>query len=169
VRGFFTASGKTELFNAKWAEKKDANGNPVDALPGYKPRDWQPNAQYPLYLINWKEASHTHSRTQNNPWLLEIKGSNPLAIHPDTAKKLGVLEDDEVWVESPYGRVKTRVHLTRRMHEEVVGAQHGFGHTALGPYAKGRGSAFGGLNVAKSDPLSGQAVHKEICVKVYKA
>jgi thiosulfate reductase / polysulfide reductase chain A len=168
VRGFFTTSGKAELFNAKWGEKKDANGNPVDPLPGYKPRDWQPDVNFPLYLINWKEASHTHSRTQNNPWLLEIKGSNPLAIHPETAKKLGISEDDEVWVESPHGKVKARVHLTRRMHEEVVGAQHGFGHKALGSNARGRGSAFAGLNIAKSDPLSGQAVHKEICVKVYK-
>jgi len=169
VRGFLTASGKAELFNAKWAEKKDANGNSVDPLPVYKPRDWQPDAQYPLYLINWKEASHTHSRTQNNPWLLEIKGSNPLAIHPETARKLGIAEGDEVWVESPHGKVRARVHLTRRMHEEVVGAQHGFGHTGLGRNAKGRGSAFGGLNIAKSDPLSGQAVHKEICVRVYRS
>ena len=169
VRGFFTASGKAELFNAKWAEKKDANGNPVDPVPSYKPRDWQPDANYPLYLINWKEANHTHTRTQNNPWLLEIKGDNPLAIHPDMAKKLNISEGDEVWVESPHGKTRARAHLTRRMHEEVIGAQHGFGHTALGRNAKGRGSAFGGLNVTKSDPLSGQAVHKEVCVRVRKA
>jgi hypothetical protein len=49
------------------------------------------------------------------------------------------------------------------------GTQHGFGHTALGRNAKGRGSAFETLNLSKSDPLSGQAVHKEICVRVYKA
>ncbi len=44
----------------------------------YTPRDWQPSAEYPLYLINWKEASHTHSRTQNNPWLLDLQPTNPL-------------------------------------------------------------------------------------------
>lgn len=168
VRGFFTATGKAELFNASWAEKKDLNGTPVDPLPGYKPRDWQPNEKYPLYLINWKEANHTHSRTQNNAWLVEIKGDNPLVIHPDTARKLGIADDDEVWVESPHGKTKARAKVSKRMHPEVVGAQHGFGHTALGRNAKGRGSAFGTLNVSKSDPLSGQAVHKEICVRVYK-
>jgi hypothetical protein len=30
------------------------------------------SAFYQLFLINWKEASHIHTRTQNNPWLLEI-------------------------------------------------------------------------------------------------
>ncbi|MBI4552830.1 MAG: molybdopterin-dependent oxidoreductase [Candidatus Latescibacteria bacterium] len=169
VRGFFTPSGKAELYTPSFAQKKDANGNPVNPLPEYKPRDWQPDEQYPLYLINWKEANHTHTRTQNNPWLLDIKPNNPLLIHPETAGRLGIAEGDEVWVESPHSKVKAHAHLTRRMHPEVVGAQHGFGHTALGKNARGRGTNFGGLNTTKSDPLSGQAVHKEICVRVHRA
>lgn len=169
VRGFLTPSGKAELYSPSLANKKDASGKTVDPLPVYTPRDWQPSEEYPLYLINWKEANHTHTRTQNNPWLLMIKPDNPLVIHPETAARLNIAEGDEVWVESPYGKVKAKAHLTRRMHPEVVGAQHGFGHTALGSRARGRGSAFGSLNATKSDPLSGMAVHKEVCVRVYKA
>ena len=45
------------------ADKPDADGHPVDPLPVFSPRDWQPDEQYPLFLINWKEASHTHTRT----------------------------------------------------------------------------------------------------------
>ncbi|MEX2427082.1 MAG: hypothetical protein WD577_02425 [Bacteroidales bacterium] len=55
------------------------------------------------------------------------------------------------------------------MHPEVIGTQHGFGQQALGKAAKGRGTNTGILNLTKSDPLSGMAVHKEICVKIYKA
>ena len=55
------------------------------------------------------------------------------------------------------------------MHPEVVGAQHGFGHWRLGKAAAGRGSSFGDLNTIAYDALSGQGLHKEICVKVYKA
>jgi thiosulfate reductase/polysulfide reductase chain A len=168
-RAFFTPSGKVEFFSPWTAEKKDADGRAVDALPEYRPRDWQPTADYPLYLINWKEASHTHTRTQNNQWLLDIKPFAPLLIHPDTARRLGVREGDEVWVESPYGRAKAKAQLTRRMHPEVVGMQHGFGHWALGRFAKDRGSHMGFLNVSKSDPLSGQARHKEICVRIRPA
>jgi thiosulfate reductase/polysulfide reductase chain A len=169
LRGFFTKSGKVEFVSEWLAELKDANGNPINPLPEYKPRDWQPDENYPLYLINWKEASHTHTRTQNNAWLLEIKGYNPIIMHPETAAKYGIEDGDEIWLESPYGKVKGKVKLTKRIHPEVIGAQHGFGHEALGKNAKGRGTNTGILNITKSDPLSGMAVHKEICVKVYKA
>ena len=169
VRGFFTPSGKVEFHNADFAKKKDAQGQPVDALPVYKPRDWQPDTQYPLYLINWKEANHTHTRTQNNPWLLEIKPSNPLVIARSTAAQLGIRDGDEVWVESKYGKAKAVAKVTERIHPEVVGAQHGFGHWKLGRQAAGRGTCFGDLNFMAYDPLSGQGLHKEICVKVYKA
>ena len=169
LRAFDTPSGKVELYSPKLAKKKDFNGKTVDPLPVYTPRDWQPNDEYPLFLINWKEASHTHTRTQNNAWLLEIKAENPLIIHPETAARFGIRDGDPVWVESPHGKVKAKAHLTTRIHPEVVGAQHGFGHTALGKQARGRGSAFGALNICKSDPISGQSLHKEICVRISKA
>jgi len=169
VRGFSTPSGKIEFYNADFARKKDAKGQPVDPLPAYKPRDWQPDQEYPLYLINWKEASHTHTRTQNNPWLLEIKPSNPLVIARATAQKLRIKDGDQVWVESKFGKVLATAKVTDRIHPEVVGAQHGFGHWKLGRLAAQRGTCFGDLNFLAYDPLSGQGLHKEICVKVYKA
>jgi thiosulfate reductase/polysulfide reductase chain A len=169
VKGFMTKSGKVEFY-AKWlAEKKDANGKPVDPLPVYEPREWLPSRDYPLYLINWKEASHTHTRSQSNPWLLEIKPDNPLIVHPATASRFGVADGDTVWVASPHGRVRARVKTSTRMHPEVVGLQHGFDHTALGRLAKGRGTGDSPLRPAKSDPLSGQALHKEACVRIVKA
>jgi thiosulfate reductase/polysulfide reductase chain A len=169
VRGFITPSGKVEFYNADFANKKDARGQTVDALPTYKPRDWQPDAKYPLYLINWKEANHTHTRTQNNPWLLEIKPSNPLVIARSTAANLGIRDGDLVWVESKYGKAEAVAKVTDRIHPEVVGAQHGFGHWNLGKLAAGRGTSFGDLNFIAYDALSGQGLHKEICVKVYRA
>ncbi|MBI2441412.1 MAG: hypothetical protein HYV35_08590 [Lentisphaerae bacterium] len=169
VKGFATPSGKVEFFNAKLAEKKDAEGNPVDVLPVYKPRAWLPDAEYPLFLINWKETSHTHSRTQNNAWLVEIGPSNPLKMNAQTAAKLGLKDGAAVWVESKYGKMQAVLKVTQGIHPEVVGSQHGFGHWELGRLAKGRGSFDGGLRPTKADPLGGQALHKECCVKVYKA
>ncbi|MBI3985959.1 MAG: molybdopterin-dependent oxidoreductase [Lentisphaerae bacterium] len=168
VRGFFTKSGKIEFFAKSLADKKDAQGRPVAALPEYTPRDWMPSAEYPFYLINWKEASHTHTRTQNNAWLLEIKPDNPLIMNPEAAKRLMVSTGDEVWVESPHGKVKGKVKVSKRIHPEVVGLQHGFGHTAMGKTAAGRGTSDAVLRPTKSDPLSGQALHKETCVRISK-
>lgn len=169
VNGFATPSRKVEFY-AKWViGKTDATGKPVDPLPVYVPRDWQPDDEYPLYLVNWKEASHTHTRTFNNPWLLELKDHNPLIIHPDTARKFGIGDGDEVIVESPYGSTTAKVKVSRRMHPEVVGLQHGFGHWALGSNAKGRGTSDSNLRPLKADPLSGMALHKEACVRLRKA
>ena len=167
--GFATPTGKIELSSKAVGSKKDFNGNPVDALPVYTPRDWQPSRDYPLYLINWKEASHTHTRTQNNPFLLEIKPSNWLLMHPSTASRYDLVDGQPVWIESQYGKVKGTLKVTKRMHPEVVGLQHGFGHTALGSNAKGRGTTDAPLRPSKSDPLSGMALHKEAAVKVYRA
>lgn len=169
VRGFFTPSGKVEFFAKSLADKKDATGKAVNPLPVYEPRSWQPSASYPLYWINWKEASHTHTRTQNNTWLLEIQPNNPMIIHPQTATRYNLKEGDTVWAESPHGKIKATVKISRRIHPEVVGLQHGFGHSAFGKLAKGRGSSDASLRPTVSDPLSGQACHKECCVKIYKA
>lgn len=168
ARGFFTPSGKIEFYNADFAKKKSASGKPVNALPVYEPRDWQPDEKYPFYLINWKESSHTHTRTQNNVYLMELKPENPLMINADTARKLGINTGDAVWVESPYGKVKAAARVVQGIHPEVVGLQHGFGHWALGTVARGRGTSDAILRPCKADPLSGQALHKECCVKIHK-
>lgn len=97
------------------------------------------------------------------------KPDNPMLIHPATAQRFGVKDGETVWVESPYGRVKAKVKTTTRIHPEVVGVQHGFGHGAFGRLARGRGTSDSALRPTKSDPLSGQALHKEASVRIAKA
>lgn len=169
LKGWNTPSRLIEFTSAQAAAKKDRNGNSIDASPVYTPRDWFPSADYPLYLINWKEASHTHSRTFNNPWLIELMGWNRLAINTATAVQLGVKDGDEIWVESPYGKARAVARVTEGIHPMVVGWQHGFGHWGLGHIARGKGTVDGMFNKTISDPISGMALHKEVCVKVYKA
>ena len=89
-------------------------------------------------------------------------------VNADTAKKIGLENDDFVWVESVYGKVKAKVKLTKGIHPEVVGLQHGFGHWAQGHIAKGAGFSDSVLRPTLSEPLSGQAMHKQCCVRVYK-
>lgn len=169
LKGFMTPTGKVELVLTTLQGKNDAEGKPCADLPVYEPRDWQPDAKYPLYLINWKEASHTHTRSQNNRWLLEIKSDNPLQVHAKTGQKLGLSEGEEVWVESKYGRVRAKVHLTEGIHPEVVGFQHGFGHWALGEAARGRGTSDAPLRPTRAEAIAGQAIHKQCCVRIVKA
>jgi thiosulfate reductase/polysulfide reductase chain A len=168
VQGFPTHSGKIEFYSEWLKSKKDGNGQPVNPLPVYVQREWQPTKEYPLQLINWKEASHTHTRTMNNPWLMELKGNNPLVINRKTAERLTIKDGDAIWVESPYGKDQAVAKVTEGIHPDVVGWQHGFGHWAMGRVAKGKGTNGGQFVPTKSDALSGQALHKECCVRVYR-
>lgn len=52
VHGFYTKSGKVEFLSAGLADRPDAEGRPVDPLPAYRPRDWQPDSTYSLFLIS---------------------------------------------------------------------------------------------------------------------
>ncbi|MBI4770611.1 MAG: molybdopterin-dependent oxidoreductase [Chloroflexi bacterium] len=169
LKGWATPSRLLEFTSAQAAAKKDRNGNAIDAQPVYTPRDWFPSADFPLYLINWKEASHTHSRTFNNPWLIELQGWNRLAINAVTAARLGIADGEAIWVESPYGKSQALARVTQGIHPDVVGWQHGFGHWALGHIARGKGTVDGMFNKTISAPVSGMALHKEVCVMVYRA
>lgn len=128
-----------------------------------------PAKGFPLYFISWKEVVHTHTRSQNNPILMQIQGENKLFIHPDVAKQLGISEDDWVWVETPVNRIRVKAHVTKRIQKDTVGFFRGYGHWALGKVAKGRGAHDGWLLPGRAEHLSGQAVHKEVGCRVYKA
>ena len=162
-KGFETPSRKIEFFSEQMAAKG------LDPLPAYTEPEDRPTAEYALYLVAWKQTEHTHTRTFNNAWLMEMKPDNPLWINPATARRIGVEDGDEVWIESPVAKAKSIVHLTEGIHPEVVGLHHGYGHWALGEIAKGKGTNDGQFLPGKAEKICGQAVTKEIGVKVYKA
>ncbi|MDP1624745.1 MAG: molybdopterin dinucleotide binding domain-containing protein, partial [bacterium] len=171
IKGWNTPSRLVEFTSELAGSKKDRNGNPVDAQPAYAQRNWTPTTDFPLFLTAYKEANHTHTRTQNNPWLMELTASASYfaSINTATAAKLGINDQDEIWIESPHAKAKGVARLTQGIHPEVIAVQRGFGHWGLGARAVGKGTSDGQFNVTVSDPLSGMAMHKEICVKVYKA
>ena len=127
-----------------------------------------PTATYPFYMINWKEALHTHSRTMNNRWLMQFHGENELWINIDKAKSMGIYDGDMVWVENQYAKARARARATRRIHPDVVGLLHGFGHWGLGPVAQGKGTNDGQFIPGKAERISGMAAHKDGAVRIYK-
>ncbi len=173
MRGFNTPTRKLEL--ASTVLKKHG----YSGLPEYHEPEDKPTADFPLYLINFKQAEHTHSRTFNNDYLMEMKPDNPLLINTATAEQLGLKDGDAVWIESPFARAKATVQLTERIHPEVVALQHGYGHWAFGKIARGAlnkintwspaGTADGQFLPGKAERFSGQAVHKEVGVRIRKA
>ena len=159
---FGTPSKKFEFFSQQMADKG------LNPLPDYVPAQDVPTSTYPFYLVNWKEALHTHSRTMNNRWLMEFHGENELWINIDRARALGISDGDTVTVENQYANARAKARLTARIHPDVVGMVHGFGHWGLGPVAKGKGTNDSQFVPGKADRISGMAAHKEAAVRVYK-
>ena len=171
--GFATPSKKIEFYSEQM-EKKGLN-----PLPDYVEPIYKPTSEFPLYLVNFKQAEHTHSRTFNNDWLMEMKPDNPLLINSSTASRLGLKDGDAIWIESPYAKAKGTVQVTERMHPEVVALQHGYGHWAMGKIAKGAlnkvnrwspaGTNDGQFPAGMAEKASGQGVTKEVGVRIIKA
>jgi len=162
VRGFATPSCKAELYSQQMKDKG------FDPLPIFIEPEEKPGGGYDLYFVAWKQAEHTQTRTFNNAWLMEMKPDNPLLMNSATAERLGLKDGDEVWIESRAARAKAMLRVTEAIHPEVVGLMHGYGHTALGRIAKGKGTDDGQLCAGKAERASGQAISKENAVKVYK-
>ncbi len=158
--GFGTPSGKFEFNSAQMAAKG------LNPLPDYVAPLDKASSAYPLSLINWKEALHTHSRTMNNRWLMELRGENVLWINTTKASSLGIKDGDTVDVQNEFGAAKAKARVTGRIHPDVVGMCHGFGHWGLGPVAKGRGTNDTQFVPGRAEAISGMAVHKDAAVRV---
>ncbi len=124
--GFDTPSGKVEFYSARLKEMGQ------DPLPHHKESYESPVTtpkiarDYPLILIGGsRHIASCNSAGRNIPWLRELLPHPTIEIHPDTAKELGIGENDWVWIETPRGsgRTKQRAHLTLGIHPSVVHAQ----------------------------------------------
>ncbi|RME44335.1 MAG: hypothetical protein D6791_13430 [Chloroflexi bacterium] len=160
--GFNTPSGKFEFYSQQMADKG------LNPLPEYVPAEDGPTPEYPFHLVNWKEALHTQSRTMNNRWLMEFHGENELWINADRARALGIADGDLVTIENQYAQARVKARVTSRIHPDVVGMTHGFGHWGLGPVAAGKGANDSQFVPGKAERISGMAAHKDAAVRVYK-
>jgi anaerobic selenocysteine-containing dehydrogenase len=110
----------------------------------------------------------------NRPWLQETPNpmttamwSSWVEMHPETAKRLHIEDDDIVTIQSAAGAIDAIVYLFPAMRQDVVAVPFGQGHTALGRYAQGRGSNPAILLEAKLND-SGDLAFAETLVTVTK-
>ena len=117
-----------------------------------------------------------YSYNANLPTLQEISGmvvgerwGSWLEMHPETAAELGLRNKEQVWIESPFGRLQTRLRFVKNMRRDIVNLPYNQGHTAVGRFAKDRGvNGMMILNPA-SEAISGLASITNTRVKVTKA
>jgi anaerobic selenocysteine-containing dehydrogenase len=92
----------------------------------------------------------------NRPWMQEtpdtmttVMWNSWIEIHPETAARLGIHNNDVVRVTSEAGQVDAVAYLFPGIRPDTVGIPFGQGHNALGRYAEGRG-----VNPASLLPVS---------------
>ena len=140
--------------------------------------DWIPcpahvtNGAFDLYAFYYRDIIHTNSFTMENPWLDEAARLDPysytIAINAGTGRKKGLVDGEEIWVETDAGRrVKGKVHLTEAVHPEGLGIAACAGHWGEGmPIAKGKGVFFNDLLEVDYDHASPVNLNLDLCVKV---
>jgi anaerobic selenocysteine-containing dehydrogenase len=146
-------------------------------LPRYEPPSYAGEVgEYPLHLVPYRVISDAGCRAPNAPLLWEMYGlhikemwQSWAELHPETAEHLGIQDGDEVWVESPQGRIRLKARIYEGAMLDAVNIPLGGGHTAGGRWA----SQVGGGNVAElivpqADPYAGSIAWGGTRVKVYK-
>jgi molybdopterin-containing oxidoreductase family iron-sulfur binding subunit len=85
-------------------------------------------------------------RGANKPWLMEnadpvtkITWHSWVEVSPATARSLDVRDGEIVELTSPYGSVEGPVYVYPGIRDDAVAIPLGFGHTAYGSFAQGRG------------------------------
>ncbi|MEP7137729.1 MAG: molybdopterin-dependent oxidoreductase, partial [Chloroflexota bacterium] len=83
----------------------------------------------------------------NKPWLQELPDPTTtvmwntwVEINPETAKELGIEDDDVVRIVSAAGEIKAAVYKYPAIRPDTIAVPFGQGHTAYGQFAAGRGA-----------------------------
>lgn len=147
-------------------------------LPHYEPVTFAGEEEsFPFVLNVFTLMSlGPHSYAANMPTLQEISGMTVgerwgswVEMNSEKAHELGLEDKEMVWVESPFGKIQTKLRHVKSLSEEVVNIPHNQGHTAVGRWAKNRG--VNGLEIINpaSEPFTGLAALSNTRVKVYRA
>ncbi|MFV2093617.1 MAG: molybdopterin dinucleotide binding domain-containing protein, partial [Hyphomicrobiales bacterium] len=142
--------------------------------------------QYPLHALTQRPMHMYHSWGSQNAWLRQITSFNSLYIHPDTAAKYKVADQDWVWISSHQGRVKGQVKLSTGTQRDTVWTWNAIGKRkgawGLKDDAAESNKGFllnhiisellpekdGGYRYSNSDPVTGQAAWFDLRVNIEK-
>lgn len=117
--GFKTPSGKVELILTK------ANEYNVDEFPIFYEYD-EIDERFPLIFTSMKEGNFLHSSYR---WLRSLRKLTPkpyFLIHPDTAQKFGIKENEDAIIETKYGAIFQKAKLSKNVKPGVVIGVHGW-------------------------------------------
>ena len=126
-RGFETPTGKIELYSTRLEELG------YDPLPYYEEPPESPVStpeiarEFPYVLTTGARLPmYFHSEGRQIPKLRKGRPEPQVEIHPDTAARHGIAQDDWVRIASPRGSILQRALLTSKILPGVIHCQHGW-------------------------------------------
>ena len=130
--GFPTPSRKLEFFSRTLKDWKW----PEHAVPAYVRSHVHPanldRARGEMVLLpTFRLPTLIHTRSGNAKWLYEISHTNPLWLHPEDARRLGVDTGDLLKVATAIGFFVDRVWVTESIRPGVVACSHHLGRWRL--------------------------------------
>ncbi len=135
LRGFPTPSGRLEFYSSTAASW----GWPEYALPTYIRSHVHPDklAEDQMVLIStFRLPVQIHTRSANSKWLDEIAHTNPLWIHPEDARGVGVGTGELVRVETEIGHFVLKAWVTEGIRPGVVACSHHMGRWKLADHGQ---------------------------------
>lgn len=131
---------------------------------------------YDLYVSVARSMFFGLGANVDIPWLIEAadKASNDsdVLINTRTARARGIKSGDQVWVESPVGKVKYVAKLTEGIRPDTIVIPGQFGHSVM-PVAKDTKRVsqtfLTPISYECTDPVSGCMQGTVVKAKVYKA
>jgi anaerobic selenocysteine-containing dehydrogenase len=142
------------------------------------------SGEFDLHAITQRPMHMYHSWGSQNAWLRQITARNRLFVHPETAARHGLADDDWVWVISHQGRVKGQVRLMHGVNPQTVWTWNAIGKRrgtwGLDDDAPESNKGFllnhiisellpqreGGHRYSNSDPVTGQAAWYDLRVRL---
>jgi anaerobic selenocysteine-containing dehydrogenase len=132
--GFGTPSRKLEFYQptmAEWGWPESKYTLPHYLKSHVHPDNIDRAKGEMLLLPTFRLPTLIHTRSANAKWLYEISHKNPVWMHPEDARRIGVKSDDLIKVETEIGYFVTRVWVTEGIKPGVIAMSHHLGRWRL--------------------------------------
>ncbi|MEZ4700205.1 MAG: molybdopterin-dependent oxidoreductase [Rhodothermales bacterium] len=159
--GFNTPSRKLEFFSPTlhawgWPEKEYTL--PWSIKSHVHPENIDRAKGEMLLLPTFRLPTLIHTRSANAKWLYELSHKNPVWMHPEDARRLGVATNELVRVETEIGYFVDRVWITEGIKPGIIAMSHHLGRWRL---KEAEGVSRGASNLVElgADGQGGQSLH----------
>jgi len=142
---------------------------------------------YPYHAITQRPMAMYHSWGSHNPWLRQIHSFNRLYVPANVCAREGLEDDDWIWLESDFGRIRVQIKRMQAVNSSTVWTWNAIakrsGSWRLTPNASESQRGFllnhlisellpersGHRQTMNSDPVTGQAAWYDLKVCIRKA